>query len=185
MRLIKRNHRGDGRSLRSSRAPVGSSRLRKTAFSEPISPEDSWHDGIRRVGPGLKDIEARVLGPYREPHGLLESPCDPPFPSHELDPAAELDASWDVPRQEQAQHLLVRSRADARLSLRYEPLHPLVGDFAGFVVHVRPAPEVEVLKQGLALTDALRKSGMRFFSQNLRTLDRSRTKSHLRASSSE
>ena len=37
------------------------------------------------------------------------------------------------------------ARADARLSLRYEPLHPLVGDFARLVVHVSPAPEVDVL----------------------------------------
>ena len=114
-------------------------------LSEAIFRQNARHDGIRRVGPGLKDIEARVLWPYREPHGLPERPRDPPLTPHELDPASELDASRDVPRQEQAQHLLVRCRTDARLSLRYEPLHPLVGDFAGFVVHVRPAPEVDVL----------------------------------------
>ena len=114
-------------------------------LSEAIFRQNARHDGIRRVGPGLKDIEARVLWPYREPHGIPERPRDPPLTPHELDPASELDASRDVPRQEQAQHLLVRCRTDARLSLRYEPLHPLVGDFAGFVVHVRPAPEVDVL----------------------------------------
>ena len=117
-------------------------------LSEAIFRQNARHDGIRRVGPRLKDIEARVLGMYREPHGFLESPRNPPFPPHELDPTAELDASRDVPRQEQAQHLLVQSRADARLSLRYEPLHPLVGDFARLVVHVSPAPEVDVLGRG-------------------------------------
>ena len=66
-------------------------------LSKAIFRQNARHDGIRRVGPGLKDIKARVLGTYREPHGLLERPRNPPFPPHELDPAAEFDLAGDVP----------------------------------------------------------------------------------------
>ena len=51
MRLNKRNHRGTGRSLLSSRATVGSSRLRKTPFQNRYLPRIRGTTGF--VGSGL------------------------------------------------------------------------------------------------------------------------------------